>query len=78
MLEEIIKQVTLNQGPDSVHWNLNRGNYRTVDGYKVLIQEDSNIQDQWTWIWHSKNPPKIKIFLWKISHHIAFQTVFAK
>lgn len=44
-LEEIIKEVVLNQESDSVHWNLNKGSYRTADGYKVLMQEDSNIQD---------------------------------
>lgn len=38
--------------------------------HKILMAERDNTIDLWSWIWSCKVSPKIKFFLWKISHRI--------
>lgn len=70
LIEEIIKEANLGSSNDIVKWKVNSDKYNTTQGYKLLSEGDNEVNVQWEWIWKSKIPPKIKLFLWKIAHKI--------
>lgn len=58
---------------DILKWKINDKTYTTADMY-LNIQKSNQTRNitssRWAFPWNLKVPPKIKIFLWKISHNI--------
>lgn len=72
-LVKILEESNPSNLQDKIFWSCNRGDYVTSEGYNKLChlnETDGMISNHWNWIWKSKIPPKIKVFLWKINHRI--------
>lgn len=44
--------------------------YSAFEGYKILNSHIEKYLNEWSWIWKSKVPQRIKYFLWKIKNGI--------
>lgn len=69
-LDEIVSSITIGEGEDVLEWIPGKGPYSTKIECFVLNQTNDLNNQCWKEIWVSVLPPKISIFLWKLSQNI--------
>ena len=63
-------QLPLNNIPDKLVWSSNRnGIFSTRSAYELITNNNPPIIDYHSWIWKVNTYPKIKNFLWRLSHN---------
>lgn len=53
------------QGEDKFIWQLSdSGIYSVCSAYRLLKNSDQDAVADWTWLWSTKGPEKMKVLLW--------------
>src|ERR1044072_8595275 len=70
-LQKVKPVLDSNGGGDKWIWSSsNTGKYTVKDAYSwsMAPSQQGNIDEQWNWVWKTKIPEKLKMFMWLILH----------